>query len=166
MAEEKEVSGFISRWSRLKREVADTQTAADQDRATTDPITDGEEVEDAEFIANREAAEAVDLDTLDFSSDFSVFMKNGVPLALKNRALRKLWDANPVLANLDGLNDYEQTDVDRTPVTIKSLWQVGKGYAREAENLAASFESAEEPSPEPEEAEASAAESTTDTERG
>jgi hypothetical protein len=35
-------------------------------------------------------------------------MREGVPEALRNRALRKLWLSDPVLANLDGLNDYDE----------------------------------------------------------
>ena len=34
-------------------------------------------------------------------------MREGVPEFLKKQALRKLWLSSPILANLDGLNDYD-----------------------------------------------------------
>lgn len=148
MAEKEERSGFISRWSRLKREGAADGAApeVDEDHEATHPVSDGEQTDHPELAVNREAAEAVDIGTLDFSSDFSVFMKKGVPQALKHRALRKLWTASPVLANLDGLNDYEQTDVVRSQGVVSSLWQVGQGYARDAGAVVvASAETDDEP---------------------
>jgi hypothetical protein len=39
-------------------------------------------------------------------SDFRAFMRPGVPEALRNQALRKLWGSDPVYANLDGLLEY------------------------------------------------------------
>lgn len=56
------------------------------------------------------------------------FLESQLPKRLKNRALRTLWRSNPVLACLDGLNDY---DTDFTAVTpaadFKTTYQVGKG---------------------------------------
>ncbi len=145
--------GFLSRWSRRKREnhPADEQgeeagliaeEAVEQQEGT---LSEGQEspAEDPELVANREAAEAVDLESLTYESDFTVFMKRGVPEALKNAALRKLWRSNPDLAVLDGLNDYD-TDF-RTAETamdgFKSAWKVGRGYADKAEEVAAEMES-------------------------
>jgi hypothetical protein len=45
---------------------------------------------------------------LDAQSDFTPFMRAGVPPALRNQALRLLWRLDPALANLDGLNDYDE----------------------------------------------------------
>ena len=58
-----------------------------------------------------------------------------VPEALKRAALRKLWGSDPVLANLDGLNDYgEDFNVIDTPITLaQTSYRVGKGYFDEAE---------------------------------
>jgi len=47
------------------------------------------------------------IETLTYESDFSVFMQAWVPESMRQRALRKLWTSHPVLANLDGLNDYD-----------------------------------------------------------
>jgi hypothetical protein len=59
--------------------------------------------ENAEAIAN-----LPDIETLGKDSDCTGFMREGVPVALQNLALRKLWLSDPVLANLDGLNDYDE----------------------------------------------------------
>jgi len=61
--------------------------------------------------------------------DFSAFMKSTVPAALRNRALKRLWTSNPVLANVDMLVDYgEDFTAAADPVGIvKTIYRVGKG---------------------------------------
>lgn len=94
-----EGEGPISRWSRLKQESR----------------RDSQEPPEAEprLPQAQEAAETVrledlpDIDSLTYGSDFTVFLREGVPEELKRLALRKLWRSDPVLANLDGLNDYD-----------------------------------------------------------
>ncbi|WP_417684351.1 DUF3306 domain-containing protein [Roseibium sp.] len=138
--------GFLSRWSRRKRGVEEESEAAEL-QVVADETSEGDEhgtepQEDPELVANREAAEAVDLETLTYESDFTVFMKNGVPAALKNAALQKLWRSNPVLAVLDGLNDYDEDYRIAQGVMgqFESAWKVGKGYADKAEEVAAEME--------------------------
>jgi hypothetical protein len=114
---------FLGRWSRLKRERRRDEPA---------PV-DVQDVEDAEPAqpasgpaTGDETAEPLDLpdiDTLDKDSDYSVFMKEGVPEALKKLALRKLWLSDPDLAVLDGLNDYDEDF--RIPEAI--LGEIAKG---------------------------------------
>ena len=72
-------------------------------------------------------ADLPDIASLTYESDFTVFMAKGVPKALRNQALKKLWRSNPLLANLDGLNDY---DLDYRPSEIAAL------AARSAADLA------------------------------
>ncbi len=73
-----------------------------------------------------------DPDTLGPGDDFRAFMNSAVPAALRNRALRRLWAANPALANLDGLLEYGEDFTDRATVVsgLETAWSVGKGYAR------------------------------------
>lgn len=54
-----------------------------------------------------ETEELPDVETLTYESDFTAFLRQGVPDLVKQAALRKLWASDPVLANLDGLNDYD-----------------------------------------------------------
>jgi hypothetical protein len=76
-----------------------------------------------------------DIESLTYESDFSVFMQPGVPRELRNRALRKLWRSNPLLANLDGLVDYGDDYADPSLVRpgIATLYKVGRGLLREPE---------------------------------
>jgi hypothetical protein len=138
--------GFLQRWSRRKRQLAEEEAAAEAvpaspEESLVDAATGEAEpagaVEDPELVAHREAAEAVDIDSLTYESDFTVFMKRGVPEALKNAALRKLWRSNPVLAAVDGLNDYDldYRTVDTILTNFQSAWKVGKGYSDKAEEI-------------------------------
>ncbi|MEM1044850.1 MAG: DUF3306 domain-containing protein [Pseudomonadota bacterium] len=129
--------GFLTRWSRRKRgaetqdhdEASQTAEALPADGGDAQLPADPERAE--ELAANRAAAEAVDLEAIDYESDLSVFFKEGVPAVLKQAALRKMWRSDPVFANLDGLNDYDQdfNVIDKVLTEFKSAWQVGRGYA-------------------------------------
>ena len=73
-------------------------------------------------------ADLPSIEELTAQSDYTVFLKKNVPEALRRRALRKLWVSDPVLANLDGLNDY---DDDYTIVTAMTMddtsYKIGRG---------------------------------------
>ena len=58
-------------------------------------------------LSEQEKTELPSVETLNADSDFTPFLKEGVPSLLKRAALRKLWKTDPTLANLDGLNDYD-----------------------------------------------------------
>lgn len=127
----------LSRWSKQKQK-------ARQELEVVKPTAEEEafarvELEEAEKqqLANRQAAEAVDLESLDDSSDFSIFMKDGVPDGLRRKAYRLLWRTNPVLANLDGLNDYDENFADPGMLmkNFKSAWDVTKGYDTGEEDI-------------------------------
>ncbi|NDW00493.1 MULTISPECIES: DUF3306 domain-containing protein [unclassified Salipiger] len=81
------------------------------------------------------------------------FLQSQLPKRLKNRALRTLWRSNPVLACLDGLNDYDGDFTAVTPAAdFKTTYQVGKGLLAHLEYVgqkddeeAAPAEAAEDP---------------------
>ena len=123
--------GFVSRWSQRKRQarVADPK---DQDETPLqEPTGQGEPVPAPDGTAPDEtaAADLPDPDTLNADSDFTVYLKDGVPEELRQRALRRLWRSNPLLANVDGLNDYDLDYTDKATVVagLKTLYQVGRG---------------------------------------
>ncbi len=94
--------GFARRWSRLKQE---SQTGGSVPAESDDRVA----AEDAEApVEEIDPADLPDINTLDAESDFTPFMQKGVPDDIKNLALRKLWRTNPVFANLDGLNEYDE----------------------------------------------------------
>ncbi|NRG18370.1 DUF3306 domain-containing protein [Rhizobiales bacterium] len=141
-----ESEGFLQRWSRLKQTGEADEPSPEKEDAALEP---GQEEAESEIEAqNRAAAEAVDLESLTYESDYSVFFRKGVPTALKNAAMRKLWTSNPVLACVDGLNDYDEDFRIASHVgdQVKSAWEVGRGYARkleaEAERAAAAAKAA------------------------
>ena len=124
-----ENDSFLSRWSRRKREV-EAAEAAEAAEAQTPDVVDPEAVarEAEELEQNRLAAEAVDIDSMKAGDDFGLFMKRGVPELLRRKALRKLWRSNPVFANLDGLNDYDEDFRNPAHNRYTSLWQLGRGF--------------------------------------
>lgn len=124
-----ENDSFLSRWSRRKREVEAAEAAEAADAQTPD-VVDPEAVarEAEELEQNRLAAEAVDIDSMKAGDDFGLFMKRGVPELLRRKALRKLWRSNPVFANLDGLNDYDEDFRNPAHNRYTSLWQLGRGF--------------------------------------
>ena len=136
MAEE----GFLQRWSRRKAEArepleqpAQAQATAPQ-RATAPQASDPQAPAPAEARA-RDADDAPDLDalpdieTLTYESDFTAFMRKGVPPELRKRALQRLWRSNPTLANLDGLVEYgeDYTKIGTVKQVVRTAYQVGRG---------------------------------------
>jgi hypothetical protein len=92
-----------------------------------------------------------DFDKLNYGSDYTQFLKEGVPEAVKRRALRMLWSSNPILANLDGLNDYDEdfTDAALAVKVLSSNYKPGRGYLTEEERIASYSEEARKAGPQP-----------------
>jgi hypothetical protein len=83
-----------------------------------------------------------DPDLMQMGDDFARFMDKAVPERLRQRALRRLWRSNPVLANLDGLVDYgdDFTDAAMVVPDMKTAYQVGRGMMRHVIALAEAAE--------------------------
>lgn len=85
-----------------------------------------------------------DPDGMQAGDDFAAFMVKEVPNHLRNKALRKLWRSNPVLACIDGLNEYD--DDYRAAMLaggpIQTAYQVGKGMMAHVEEMARQEEAA------------------------
>ena len=122
---------FLGRWSRRKRRPVaeiEPEEAAVPEPGPEEPEPSEEEPEtDAEILARLDLA---DPDTLGKGDDFARYLNAPLPLHLKQKALRRLWVSNPVLANLDGLNDYD-TDFTGGSVpmgALKTAYKVGRGF--------------------------------------
>lgn len=101
--------GFLGRWSRLKRDrektaevvpaslpvEAPAPTAVETAPAATEPP-------EPEF----DITTLPSIEDLTASSDFSQFLQKGVPEALKNAALRRMWTLDPILAAPDQFAEY------------------------------------------------------------
>jgi len=134
---EKPEGGLLSRWSARKTAVAQSETATAEARIEAKRLEDERPEIEARQAANREIAEAIDIDVADYETDFTPFLKDGVPAALRRRALKAMWRTNPILANVDGLNDYDEDfrAVEAGFEVVKSTWEVGRGYAAKAKEV-------------------------------
>lgn len=127
---------LFGRWSRLKRQsrtgrpvreatgkkkggaapvaepktVANLAPLAEPEQGATAPPAFSEDAEGRELTPEEQAAvrDLPPIDSLDKDSDFTPFLGTNVPEFLKRQALKVLWRSDPVLANLDGLNDYDE----------------------------------------------------------
>jgi len=134
----------FERWSRRKSEARQEeqlaeQTAVESKEELSEELSEeerelavNETLSDEEILAKYELP---DPDVSELGMDIKGFMRTEIPEALRRRALRSLWRSNPVLAVLDGLNDYDE---DFNAVTtgaegVKTLYQVGKGMFDKAQ---------------------------------
>ena len=69
-------------------------------------------------------------ETMKTGDNFKEFLKKNVPEHLKKRALRKLWLSNPIFANLDGMNEYDEDFTLATSALeeFATNYVVGKGF--------------------------------------
>jgi hypothetical protein len=144
----------LSRWSQRK---AAARRGVPAEDAGADPRRDEEAAAPAaqlpasaasEMEANPAAEQAEEMpalppvEELTAESDYTVFLGDKVPEAIKRAALNKLWRSDPVLANLDGLNDYDEDyNLANSLITsVQTAYKVGKGYVDEAEEKLAQVE--------------------------
>lgn len=122
---------LFSRWSRRKRAVAkeEAEEVVPVEEAPA-PEDVPEDEDEAELLARLKLPLP---ESLKQGDDFTAFMAPGVPGFLKKRALRVLWGSNPVLANIDGLNDYDEdfTSPEMTKKIVATGYQVGRGFLRD-----------------------------------
>ncbi len=129
-------------WTRRRAKVAEEEAA--EERALALEAEEAEAARLAEEQAEKSDAEILaqfnlpDPDDLIPGQDIAGFMQKAVPEHLRRRALRRLWRLNPVLAVLDGLNDYDgdYTNAATDAPGVKTSYQVGKGLLRHVEALA------------------------------
>ena len=121
---------LLSRWSRRKQAARHRPPAESETRAPEATPSDPDK-SDAELL---DELGLPDPDTLAPGDDIRAFMQDAVPHRLRNRALRRLWRANPVLANLDGLVDYgeDYTDAARVVDNLVTAYRAGRGYLPDA----------------------------------
>ncbi len=130
MSEDK---GFLSRWSdrKLRPESEDTDAAlptSDEAKSVEDEF---EDKSDEEILSILELPEP---DTLKLGDTVEKFMDGRVPERIRARALRAFWKTNPLLANIDGLDEYcdDYTDAATVIENLQTIYEVGKGYAEQA----------------------------------
>ncbi len=138
MAEDDTEQGFLNRWARRKAAHPEAEgpgpEAAPAAAESEDPPLSEEEI----------VAQLPDIDSLDETSDFTPFLQQGVPDLLRRKALRVLWRSNPVFANLDGMNEYDEDYTLATSAlqAVKTAYQVGKGFITDEERAEMDADSA------------------------
>lgn len=134
------------RWSRKKaeanRKVGPTPAPA-QEPEPSAPAPDPEQQELAlnETLSEQELLDKYGLPdpaSIEIGTDITGFMRREIPEFLRRKALRSLWKSNPVLAVLDGLNDYDEdyTLASTAGQTVSSLYRVGEGMVEKAKKAA------------------------------
>jgi hypothetical protein len=118
---EAEKEGFLSRWSRRKRatEEAEAAAAAPADLPPPPdaaPDAPPEEVQAAPVaraacpipdVPEIDPATLPSVESLTAESDFSLFLRPGVPTLLRNAALRRMWSLDPAIRDYIGPVDYQ-----------------------------------------------------------
>ena len=128
----REPDGFLGRWSARKQAARGDDAEPAQEPDAAPEATEEPEKSDAEILEELGLKDPEDMTAED---DFSGFMASGIPERLRNRALRKLWLTNPVLANLDDLVEYgeDYTDAATVVENLQTAYRIGKGFLRQEE---------------------------------
>lgn len=129
MTDKLDDKGFLQRWSNRK---ADARDGIDVDEAEGIGVVAVDTPEE-EPVAQLAAEDLPDVEAMDADSDYTMFLGENVPQDLAKMALRKLWRSDPLLANIDGLNDYDEDFSKAGMVTeaVKTAYKVGKGFLTE-----------------------------------
>jgi hypothetical protein len=111
---EAEDEGFWARWSRRKRDAGDVAGVPEE----AAPMAETVPLDAAPPAAERPACPipnlpAIDpeslpsIDELTPQSDFSLFLRPGVPAALRSAALRRMWSLDPAIRDFIEVADYQ-----------------------------------------------------------
>ncbi len=153
---------FLQRWSRRKTEVRQGPPAGDAgigevvpdgDAATRE--TDVAALDPAARRADHSASHSrndlpsvakplteedfadVDFSKLDYGSDYSRFMANGVPESIRQKALGQLWHSDPIFTQVDPFQDYAGDYTDAAVAVpgglIKTAYKIGQGFLSDEE---------------------------------
>lgn len=127
---------IFARWSRRKRLVAEEAAGINDDKPPPTPLQDAEVAAETDEPALLAKLGLPLPESLKAGDDFSAFMQAGVPAFLRQRALRVLWRSNPVLANLDGLNDYDAdfTSPELTKKILSTGYKIGRGFLSDSDD--------------------------------
>lgn len=132
-----ERDNFVARWSRRKIALREGDQPTEEQAPTCGDAQD-QAVSDPPKKVASEGPALPDLESLDRHSDFSAFMRKGVPEALRKQALRKLWRLDPAFSKLDGLLEYgeDYNAPSRRPAVVRTAWRIGRGMAGPADEEA------------------------------
>ncbi|MBI3454149.1 MAG: DUF3306 domain-containing protein [Rhodospirillales bacterium] len=131
--------GFARRWSRLKDEARrgdETVKPETPDAAVSGTVAQRapDDKRDTRKAAVEkpppvEAKDLPSIDNLTKDSDYTVFLREGVPEDLRRQALRKLWVSDPIMSAPDilDLHALDYRNVPTFPEGVKTLFKAGIG---------------------------------------
>lgn len=110
----------LSRWSQRKLAAQRGEETAAEPKPSDVPAP----------AAEREPPVLPPIEELTAESDYTAFLSKDVPEALTRAALRKLWTSDPVFANLDGLNHYDEdyNVIDKAITLAQTGYHPERGY--------------------------------------
>ena len=115
---------FLSRWSRRKLEPKSPAPAPEPESA---PLVVEQPVEAAP------PPDLPDIESLGKDSDYTAFLKAGVPQELKQAALQKLWASDPALMAPEVMDLHMGDYTSPATEVVKTAWRLGKGVLDAAE---------------------------------
>lgn len=90
------MSGFLERWSRKKRAADEDAGKEPETGEPVEALAEPEELESDDDLPDEEVLKALpSLDEITLDTNIMPFLQRGVPRAMKNAALRKMWLLDP-----------------------------------------------------------------------
>ncbi|WP_166262082.1 DUF3306 domain-containing protein [Marinobacter salicampi] len=125
----------LQRWSRKKMGASKESELPPAPPIEAEPSPEEQALAINEALPDREVLEKYGLpdpDAIELGTDITGFLRKEIPELLRRRALRSLWKSNPVLAVLDGLNDYDEDFTNAATMAdgVQTLYKVGQGFDR------------------------------------
>lgn len=120
---------FLERWSRLKQAAREQPRREAEVHGGDASAQDDQKTPEPEKVPGDEVPPLPSIESLTADSDYTVFMREGVPEELRQRALRKLWLTDAVFTAPDVLDVYalDYANTPSFPGGVKTLFQVGMG---------------------------------------
>ena len=140
----------LQRWARKKAEAGKHTEQSPPAVTESEPTPEQQELAINEALPEHELLEKYGLpdpESIQLGTDITGFMRKEIPELLRRKALRGLWRSNPVLAVLDGLNDYDEdyTLASTAGQTVKTVYKVGQGLVEKARDADGVLKSQTEP---------------------
>lgn len=140
----------LQRWSRRKIEAGKESEPAPPAADESEPSPEEQELAINETLPEQGVLEKYDLpdpDAIELGTDVTGFMRKEIPELLRRKALRSLWRSNPVLAVLDGLNDYDEDFSDAATAVngVQTLYKVGQGLTDKTAGVDEQVEAVDQP---------------------
>jgi hypothetical protein len=134
-----EEAGFLARWSRRKR--AAQPDPAPEDPAPEDPARVQPKVAAPVPAPDPQSCPIPGVPEIDLSllpriedlrpdSDFSLFLRPGIPAALRGAALRRMWSLDPAIRDFIGPADYAWDYNDPAGMPPGFSLQIGEGVRK------------------------------------